>query len=153
MNKVPGSIPKLSVAATHPNIKGMAPGKAPTKTASGVIVFKGVYTLVYKNMEIAPNMAVFGFKKYKLTIPTNVRITARVMAVFTDILPDGMGLFLVRFIKASDSFSTSWLYALDAATMQLAPHAKSSTGERLASTAPRKYPAMEEKTTLMASPA
>src|SRR5690606_22760764 len=42
INKVPGSIPKLSVAATHPNIKGMAPGKAPTKTAKGVLVFNGV---------------------------------------------------------------------------------------------------------------
>ena len=36
------SIPKLFVAATQPNINGMAPGKAPTKTESGVTAFKGV---------------------------------------------------------------------------------------------------------------
>ena len=33
---------KSSVAATHPNIKGMAPGMAPTNMARGVIAFKGV---------------------------------------------------------------------------------------------------------------
>ena len=41
-NKVPGSIPKSFRAATHPNINGMAPGIAPTNTAKGVFVFKGV---------------------------------------------------------------------------------------------------------------
>ena len=59
-NKVPASIPKFPVAATQPNIKGIAPGKAPTKTDKEVIVFNGVYMLVYKNMEIAPNIADFG---------------------------------------------------------------------------------------------
>ena len=37
------SMPKLLVAATHPSIKGIAPGNAPTKTDKGVIVFNGVY--------------------------------------------------------------------------------------------------------------
>ena len=41
-NNVPASIPNPPLAATQPNIKGMAPGKAPTKTANGVFVFKGV---------------------------------------------------------------------------------------------------------------
>ena len=36
-------MPKLFVAATQPNINGIAPGKAPTKTDKGVIVFNGVY--------------------------------------------------------------------------------------------------------------
>ena len=35
-------MPNLSVAATQPNIKGIAPGIAPTKTDNGVIGFKGV---------------------------------------------------------------------------------------------------------------
>lgn len=53
-------MPKSPVAATHPSIKGMAPGKAPTNTESGVSVFRGVYTQVYKKIEIAPNIAVLG---------------------------------------------------------------------------------------------
>ena len=36
------SIPKSSVTATHPSIKGIAPGIAPIKTAKGVLVFNGV---------------------------------------------------------------------------------------------------------------
>ena len=35
-------MPNLPVAATQPSIKGIAPGIAPTKTESGVLVFKGV---------------------------------------------------------------------------------------------------------------
>jgi hypothetical protein len=42
MKSVPGSIPKLFVAATQPSINGIAPGIAPTKTDKGVFVFKGV---------------------------------------------------------------------------------------------------------------
>lgn len=41
-NKVPASIPKLPDAATQPNINGIAPGIAPTKTESGVCVLSGV---------------------------------------------------------------------------------------------------------------
>lgn len=40
------SVPKLLVAATQPKSGGIAPGKAPTKTAKGVTSFKGVYTMV-----------------------------------------------------------------------------------------------------------
>ena len=42
---------------------------------------------------------------YSETIPMTVKATAIVKAVFTVILPDGKGLFLVRSIKASKSFS------------------------------------------------
>jgi len=38
-------MPKDPAAATQPNMNGIAPGKAPTKTESGVLVFNGVYTL------------------------------------------------------------------------------------------------------------
>ena len=69
MNNVPGSIPKLFVAATQPSIKGMAPGIAPTKTERGVIVFKGVYKQVYINIAIDPKRAVLGFILYKTTTP------------------------------------------------------------------------------------
>ena len=43
MNNIPGSMPNSPVAATQPNINGIAPGKAPTNTDKGVTVFKGVY--------------------------------------------------------------------------------------------------------------
>ena len=46
MNNMPGSIPNFPVAATQPNINGIAPGNAPTKTTNGVTGFKGVYILV-----------------------------------------------------------------------------------------------------------
>ncbi len=42
MNNIPVSIENLFVAATHPNIKGMAPGIAPKKTDKGVIGLRGV---------------------------------------------------------------------------------------------------------------
>ena len=83
----------------------MAPGKAPTKTDSGVNVFNGVYKLTYINMEMAPNIAVFGLMKYKTTKPTNVKTKPKVKALLTDILPDGTGRFFVRSILASKSFS------------------------------------------------
>ena len=91
MNNVPGSIPNSLVAATQPNIKGMAPGMAPTKTEIGVFVFKGVYILVYKKIDTAPNIAVLGLIEYKIAIPARVKITAIINAELTDILPDGHG--------------------------------------------------------------
>src|SRR5690606_41022904 len=111
-------MPKLSVAATQPNINGMAPGMAPTKTDSGVFVFRGVYTHVYKKIEIAPNMAVCLLMLYKIIIPNNVKRDAIIKAVLTDIRPEGIGRFLVRSIKASKSFSMIWLKAFDAPTIK-----------------------------------
>lgn len=105
INNVPASIPKWPVAATQPNIKGIAPGKAPTKTESGVKVFNGVYKLTYMKIEIAPNMAVFGFTLYNIINPKMVRIVPKMNANCLDILPDGNGRFLVRSIKVSKSFS------------------------------------------------
>ena len=40
---VPPTNSKLSVAATHPNKKGIAPGMAPTKTEIVDMRFNGVY--------------------------------------------------------------------------------------------------------------
>ena len=45
---------KLLVTATHPNIKGIAPGKAPTKTENDVLRFKGVYAKTYSNNDSKP---------------------------------------------------------------------------------------------------
>ena len=42
-NKTPATRSNFPVAATAPNIGGIAPGKAPTKTAQGVNLFNGVY--------------------------------------------------------------------------------------------------------------
>ena len=50
----------------------MAPGKAPTKTDNGVLVFSGVYKLTYINIEIAPNIAVLGLIMYSTVKPTKV---------------------------------------------------------------------------------
>lgn len=98
-------MPKSLVAATHPNINGIAPGKAPTNTDKGVFVFKGVYKNTYIKMDIAPNIAVCGFILYSTEIPTIVKIIAIDRAVVTLIVPAGIGLFLVLSIKESKSRS------------------------------------------------
>ena len=61
--------------------------------------------LVYKNIEIAPNIAVFGFIVYSNEIPTIVKKLAITKAIGGDILPAGTGRFFVLSIKASKSFS------------------------------------------------
>lgn len=83
----------------------MAPGKAPTKTDSEVTDFKGVYTLVYKKMETAPNIADLGFIEYSKTSPVMVNALATNKATLGVIRPEGTGRFLVRSINASKSFS------------------------------------------------
>ena len=42
-NKTLASMAKLLVTATHPNINGIAPGRAPTNTENEVLRFRGVY--------------------------------------------------------------------------------------------------------------
>jgi hypothetical protein len=69
-------------------------------------------------MEIAPNMAVFGLIRYSKTSPIMVSKLATNNATFGDMRPEGTGRFLVRSIKASRSFSITWLNAFDAPTMQ-----------------------------------
>ena len=51
-------MPNSFVAATQPSMKGIAPGKAPTNTESGVFCFKGVYKQVYINVETLAKKAV-----------------------------------------------------------------------------------------------
>ena len=102
-------------------------------------------------MDIAPNMAVLGFKMYRATTPIRVMDMAIIKAVRTDMRPEGKGRFLVRFIIASKSFSIIWLYALEAPTMQYPPNASSPMDTTSNFAAPKKYPAMEENTTLTAN--
>ena len=74
-------------------------------------------------MEMAPYIAVLGLIMYKIIIPKMVNIVAITNAVRTAILPAGMGLFLVRAIKASRSFSIIWLKAFEAPTIKYPPNA------------------------------
>lgn len=107
-------------------------------------------------MEIAPNIAVFGLIKYNKTNPIKVRTDAIISAELTDILPEGTGRFLVRSIKASKSFSITWLNALEAPTMQYPPTESISKVDHengKSESNPRRYPAIEENKTLMANPA
>lgn len=105
INNVPASIPKFPVAATQPNMNGIAPGNAPTKTDKGVFGFIGVYKKTYIKIEIAANIAVFGFTANKITNPIIVSTIPKIKADCVVIAPDGSGLFLVRSIKESISFS------------------------------------------------
>lgn len=56
-NNTPGRSPKLFVAAIAPNIGGIAPGIAPTKTAQGEILFIGVYIKTYETYAKSPSKA------------------------------------------------------------------------------------------------
>ena len=51
---MPGSISKSFVTATQPNMNGMAPGKAPTKTEMGETLLRGVYANTYRIIESVP---------------------------------------------------------------------------------------------------
>ena len=85
-----------------------------------------------------------------------VNETAITSAVETDIRPPGIGLFLVRSIKTSRSFSITWLNAFDAPTMQYPPIINIIKTDQLngfRSSNPSKYPAIDEKSTLTAKPA
>ena len=73
------------------------------------------------------------------------------MALFTDIRPEGIGRFFVRFIRASKSLSITWLKALEAPTMQYPPKAKRNNEMGFTASGASRYPAREEKTTLTAS--
>ena len=53
-NNVPAAIPKSSVAATHPNKNGIAPGIAPTNIEMVESLFNGVQDNTYNNIEINP---------------------------------------------------------------------------------------------------
>tara|TARA_B100000575_G_scaffold220172_1_gene180628 strand:- start:20 stop:244 length:225 start_codon:yes stop_codon:yes gene_type:complete len=74
-------------------MKGIAPGKAPTKTDNEVTDFKGVYTQVYKNIDIAPKNAVLKLMYCKIKIPKRAKTVAIVAATILLILPLGKGLF------------------------------------------------------------
>ena len=86
-------MPNSFVAATHPNIKGMAPGKAPTNTDNEVFCFNGVYTQAYKKMDKLAKKAVLRFIKYRVETPTKVKTTPINKAVLDCIRPAGNGRF------------------------------------------------------------
>ena len=102
-------------------------------------------------IETAPNIAVLWLILYNIAMPISVSNMAIVNALFTDILPAGIGLFCVRSIKESKSFSMIWLYAFDAPTIQYPPIAKRINVFISTKLAPNKYPAREENTTLRES--
>lgn len=102
-------------------------------------------------MEIAPYMAVFGLMMYKITMPRTVNTDAIVNAVFTDILPAGIGRFFVRSINASKSLSIIWLKAFEAPTIKYPPKANKTSVRKSTVCTPIKYPARDEKTTLTES--
>ena len=107
-------------------------------------------------MEIAPNIAVLGLMVYNKKIPIIVSKLAIYIAIVDDILPEGIGRFLVRSIKASKSFSITWLKALEAPTIQYPPKANFNKITQLKISkfvVPRTKPAIDEKTTLTARPA
>jgi hypothetical protein len=64
---------------------------------------------------------------YSTDIPAIVNSVAIAKAVFTDILPEGTGLFLVRSINLSRSLSIIWLKAFEAPTIKYPPIARSSS--------------------------
>ena len=88
-------------------VNGIAPGKAPINTESGVFCFKGVYTQAYKKIEILAKKAVLRLMIYKEVTPTKVKITPINKADFECILPAGSGRFWVRIIRLSKSFSNT----------------------------------------------
>lgn len=93
-------------------------------------------------------MAVFGFKLYNAHTPKTVNIEAIKKAKLTLIRPDGIGRFLVRCINASRSLSIIWLKALEAPTIKYPPKASNINGLIWIASAAKKYPAIDEKTTL-----
>jgi hypothetical protein len=74
-------------------MKGIAPGKAPTKTARGVLVLSGVYIHTYKKIEIPPKNAVLVLIVYNTNKPRTVNMIAIIKADCTLILPEGKGRF------------------------------------------------------------
>ena len=102
-----------SVPATQPIRQGKAPGIPPISTAMECFFFSGVYTKAYRKRLKAEIPADSQLKKYPIiTTPTAPAIRAKVQPSSTLIRPEATGLLAVRFIRASVSFSTTWLMAL-----------------------------------------
>ena len=99
------SMPMLLVAATHPIIKGKAPGIAPIKTENGLTNFIGVYNATYRNKEMDASIATFILIKYIKKIPNSEHIIAINNAKICEISFFGSGRFLVLAINLSKSFS------------------------------------------------
>ena len=98
-------MPIVLVAATHPIIKGKAPGIAPINTDNGLINFIGVYTAVYRNNEMDAKIATLTLIKYIKKIPNSENITAINNAKLCEISFFGSGRFFVLAINLSKSFS------------------------------------------------
>ena len=87
-----------------------------------------------------------------MTKPAIVSVTAISIAIFTDILPVGMGRSMVRFMTPSGTLSMIWLKAFEAPTMQYPPIDKSNKILKSTTSAANKYPAIDENTTLNDKP-
>src|SRR5437868_15156139 len=93
-------------AAAHPATGGNAPTSEPGIIAKALSFFKGVYIPLY---QINVNIPIRKVKKFvvvsRTTEPANNKKNVRNNTFIGSILPDGMGLFFVRSIKASVSLS------------------------------------------------
>ena len=89
--------------------------------------------------------------KYKHNRPIRVKKTEIQNAVWVVISLAGRGLFLVLSIKISLSFSIIWLKEFDAPTMEYPPTTNKISSLKSTTSTARKYPAMDEKTTLRAN--
>lgn len=95
----------LSNAAKYPISGGKAPGNAPIKTAIGDFLLDGVYTIAYKKIENTESTPVIIFNLRRISVPAIAMNKLSTKACPVVILPDGMGLSLVRDISLSRSFS------------------------------------------------
>ena len=130
-------------------LKSLRPVWKKSIAGAGLIWWMNIINLILKISKLV--CQVIGFIKYKTATPKTVKILAIIRARVTDILPEGIGRFLVLFIKASRSLSITWLYALEAPTIKYPPIASNKTVTKSITFAPRKYPATEENTTLTAN--
>lgn len=89
--------------------------------------------------------------KYKHNRPIRVKKTEIQNAFWVVICLAGRGLFLVLSINTSLSFSIIWLKEFDAPTMEYPPITNKINSLKSTVSTARKYPAMEEKTTLRAN--
>ena len=89
--------------------------------------------------------------KYKHNRPIRVKKIEIQNAFWVVISLAGKGLFLVLSINTSLSFSIIWLKEFDAPTMEYPPITNKINSLKSTTSIARKYPAMEEKTTLRAN--
>src|SRR5690606_20862682 len=105
----------VPVAATHPNKGGNAPGIAPTNTAMEPTRFNGVYTKQYNTIDTIESNTVSTLVNTANMATLNTKHTIeKSMASRIDRRSVGNGLFMVRVMSLSKSFSNTWLMVTDA---------------------------------------